>query len=334
MSTMSDDKTEQGAGRRHRSRMRNLRYAMVLGVLAVYLVGAVLNTGLGSLCAFGISDIAAVCPVGILETALAGRVILPLPLIVLLVVIGAAVLVGRAFCGWVCPVPLARKLVTGKGERDAWEDERKRKGRSACSSCKGSSCAGADCGASGKSKPRFVPFSKNSKSALGVLGVTLVTTLIFGFPVFCLVCPVGLVFATIFAVIRLVAFNELVVDIVVFPALIVVELVLLRTWCSSLCPIGAFLGLFARLGTVFRPEVDTSKCLATTQRSSCDACHSACAFDIDLVRDAGSGNIADCSRCGECAAHCPVDAISFRTPGRLWAQKRKDAQDDEVVLAP
>lgn len=318
---------EQEIEQKKRRRTRTLRYATVLGVLAVYLVGVVLSSGLGSLCAFGVSDIAAICPVGILETAIAGRVVLPLPVIVLLVIIVGAILFGRAFCGWVCPVPLTRKLVTGKSERDAWETERKRKDCVSCTSC--SSCAGDECQGSGKGKLRFAPFSKNSKSALGVLGVTLITTLVFGFPVFCLVCPVGLVFATVFAVIRLVMFNELVVDLIVFPALIVIELVLLRKWCSSLCPIGAFLGLFSRFGKTFRPVVDQSKCLVSTQGSSCDACHAACGFDIDLVRAAGSGNVADCSRCGECAAHCPVDAISFPASGTLKPSTREQVLEEE-----
>lgn len=303
-----------------------MRYVTVIGVLAVYVVGIALNTGLGSLCAFGVSNIAGVCPVGILETAIAGRVILPLPAIALLIAIGASVLLGRAFCGWVCPVPLARKVVTGKSERDAWEVDRAKKSCLSCTSCD-------SCGEPGDAKPhgilsRIEPLSKNSKSALGVLGVVLVTTLVFGFPVFCLVCPVGLVFATIFAVVRLVAFNELVVDIVVFPALIVAELLLLRKWCATLCPIGAFFGLFARFGKAFRPVVDSKKCLALSEGSSCDACHAACGFDIDLVYAIGSGNIADCSRCGECAAHCPAGAIGFPAFGSPKGRPASEPDED------
>lgn len=316
------------ADRKKRMRTRRLRYVTVLGVLAVYIVGVVLNTGLGSLCAFGVSDIAAICPVGILETAIAGGAVGVLPVIALLVAIAAAVLFGRAFCGWACPVPLARKLVTGKGEKAAWEADRKKAGCSSCGSCDGGACAAVDLVGKQDGVIKVVPLSKNAKSALGVLGVTLVTTLVFGFPVFCLVCPVGLVFATIFAFIRLVAFNELVVDVVVFPALIIAELVLLRHWCSSFCPIGAFLGLIAHFGRTFRPQVDAEKCLAASQGSSCDACHAVCPHDIDLVRATGSGNIADCSRCRECAAHCPTDAISFPVAVQL-GQSVSAAQVDE-----
>lgn len=286
----------------HKKKVRMLRYLTVIGVLAVYGVGVVANTGLGSLCAFGVSDIASICPVGILETAIAGRILLPLPLIVLLAIIALTVLFGRAFCGWVCPVPLSRKLITNKEERDAWAQDRK----NAKDTC------GCHPAGTSRKKPHFPLFSRNNYSALAVLAVTLITTVVFGFPVFCLVCPVGLVFATIFAIIRLAAFNELVVDIIVFPTLIVLELVLLRKWCSSFCPIGAFLGLFSRFNRVLVPKVNRSACLTTTHDAHCDLCHQACNFDIDLVRGAGSGVPADCSKCGECAAACPVEAISFR----------------------
>lgn len=277
--------------RSHRRRIRAVRAATVLGVLVVYCVGVVLNTGLGSLSAFGIGDVAAVCPVGALETMIAGRIVLPLPLIAIAAAIVAAVFLGRAFCSWICPVPLARKLVTNKRERDAFAADR---GRDRL-----------------RTKRRWPGFGRNETSALGVLGITLVTTLIFGFPVFCLVCPIGLVFATLFSLIRLVMFNELVVDLIVFPALIVLELVILRKWCATLCPVGAFLGLFARFNRTFVPTVDKGACLATVNGSTCDACHMACNSDIDLIRDTGTGMLHDCTKCHECADHCPVSAITF-----------------------
>lgn len=310
---MAKSQTGENAvpSRKNRARTRRLRLAVVLGVLAVYVVGLVLNAGLGSLCAFGVSGISAICPVGVLETTLAGGVVGVLPLIVLLLVIAGAILFGRAFCGWVCPVPPVRLLVTGKGEKAAWAADRAKAGCGACDACAGGSCASSEKRAPGRRLFKGALLSKNAASATGVLAVTLVTTVIFGFPVFCLVCPVGLVFATIFAFFRLVAFNELVIDVVVFPALIIAELVLLRHWCSKLCPIGAFLGLFAHLGRTFRPQVDTAKCLVTSRGLACDACHASCPSDIDLVRLTGSGAVADCTRCGECAAQCPVDAISF-----------------------
>ncbi|OUO92534.1 hypothetical protein B5F40_01180 [Gordonibacter sp. An230] len=297
------------ASRPRRRRIRVARTATVLGVLAVYVVGVVLSTGLGSLSAFGIGDIAAVCPVGALETMIAGRIVLPLPLIAIVLAVLAAVCFGRAFCSWVCPVPLTRKLVTNKRERDAFAADRK-KGRLL-------------------SKRGWPGLGRNGTSALGVLGVALATTLVFGFPVFCLVCPIGLAFATLFALVRLAMFNELVVDLVVFPALIVFELVVLRKWCATLCPVGAFLGLFARFNRTLVPTIDEEKCLATATGTACDACHAACSSDIDLVRDAGTGALHDCTKCHECADHCPASAITFP-----WRRPKASAVADEPDRTP
>lgn len=292
------DGDEQGA---KRNRTRVARYLTVAGVLVVYIVGVAFNTGLGSLSAFGVGDVSLICPVGILETAIAGRIILPLPFVVFVLIAAAAVLFGRAFCGWVCPVPLVRKLVTNKEERDHHEASRRKR-----------AAAGEAIAESTMSKNRaWSSLGKGSTTGLGVLGMTLATTLIFGFPVFCLVCPIGLFFATVLAVIRLVAFNELVVDLLVFPAIIVLELVVLRKWCSTLCPVGALLGLFGRLNKRFVPKVDKERCLAQAEGAACDACHRACNFDIDLIRGTGEGELHDCSKCKECAAHCPTQAITF-----------------------
>lgn len=291
-----------------RNRVRTLRYATMLGVVAVYLVGVLLNTGLGSPSAFGVGGIAAVCPLGALETALAGGAVLPLPLIALVVAAVLTVVFGKAFCGWVCPVPLVRKLVTNKEERDAHEKTRRRRAKMGRADASGN-VPSEDGRTAGKRE--WPSLLRGSTTGLGVLGVTLATTLVFGFPVFCLVCPVGLVFATVFAVVRLVVYNELVVDLIVFPAIIVLELVVLRKWCSTLCPIGALLGLFSRFNRRFVPTVDEGRCLAKAQGSACDACHAACNYDIDLVRATGAGALHDCSKCRECAAACPAQAISF-----------------------
>ena len=302
---MREQQSEKGshiAPSLHRRRVSRARTATVIGIIVVYIVGVLLKTGLGSLSAFGLDGIAAVCPLGALETMIAGRIVLPLPLLALVAAIVGTVLFGRAFCSWICPVPFVRKLVTNKSERDAFATERKKRHASR-------SCASRP-SALHSARRTWPGIGKNQTTAGGVLVITLVTTFLFGFPVFCLVCPIGLVFASIFALIRLFVFNELVVDVVVFPALIVIELFVLRTWCAALCPVGALLGLFARFNRTFVPAVDEKKCLAIAG-TACDACHTACNSDIDLVHEVGAGTLSDCTKCHECADHCPVGAISF-----------------------
>lgn len=94
-----------------------------------------------------------------------------------------------------------------------------------------------------------------------VLGATVLTTAAFGFPVFCLICPVGLSVATFIALWRLLQFSEATLSLVVFPVILVAEIVLLRKWCHRFCPLGALLGLMARLNRTFRPTVAAESCL-------------------------------------------------------------------------
>ncbi|MFR0707830.1 MAG: hypothetical protein ACLSIH_12425 [Eggerthella lenta] len=70
---------------------------------------------------------------------------------------------------------------------------------------------------------------------LGALGASAV----FGFPVFCLVCPIGLTFATFIGVWHLFQFNETSWGLIIFPAILVLEIAFLRKWCAKICPVSA-----------------------------------------------------------------------------------------------
>ena len=69
-----------------------------------------------------------------------------------------------------------------------------------------------------------------------VLGATVLTTAAFGFPVFCLICPVGLSVATFIALWRLLQFSEATLSLVVFPVILVAEIVLLRNGATASAP--------------------------------------------------------------------------------------------------
>jgi ferredoxin-type protein NapH len=140
-----------------------------------------------------------------------------------------------------------------------------------------------------------------------VLGGALLSTAVFGFPVFCLVCPVGLTFATIIAFWRLVGFNEPTLSLLVFPAILIIEVLFLKKWCLRFCPLGAVMSLMSIPNRLFRPKVDLDKCLRT-QGIPCTVCVDSCSEELDPHYAQG---MHECTKCGECKDNCPAGAITI-----------------------
>ena len=154
-----------------------------------------------------------------------------------------------------------------------------------------------------------------------VLGGALLSTVIFGFPVFCLFCPVGLTFATALIVWRLFAFGDVTISVLLIPAVLIVELVVLRKWCTRFCPLAALMNLASRFSRTTRPVIDEAKCIETTTGKPCSKCAIACEHDINLRHpDFGERTLADCTRCHACVEACPTHAVSMP----FIARKRTD----------
>ena len=263
-----------------------LRTLSVLAVIALVCLGLALHTGTGTPSAWGIYDIAAICPLGAAEAALASKTVVPPMLIALAIGIALVVLFGRAFCAWGCPIPLLRRIFGLK------EPKRKRRASDALD----------------------VPAAQRGGAADSrnwVLGGALLSTAVFGFPVFCLVCPVGLTFGTLVVVWRVFQFNEVTWSLLVFPAMLVLELAVLRKWCHRFCPLGALLSLVSRGNRTFRPQANVGTCLHAAHGERCHRCADACPEGIDLHDRAASAPLNECVKCRECADACPVHAITF-----------------------
>ncbi len=254
----------------------------------------------GTLSGFGVGKFSAVCPLGYLETMLASRMFLPRLLVPFVVLMLLTVLLGRVFCGWICPVPLLR----------SWLPQQKKSGDG--------QAASNNAAANGELRVLAPPINgRNSalsphrpQTGLYILAGTLLSSAVFGFPVFCLVCSIGLSFGALFAMLRLFRFNEPTVALVLFPAIVVVELVVLRKWCSQLCPLGALLGLMSKFNRSLVPSINQNLCLLTTKGTNCQACYNACEMNIDLRNESGAAT-NNCVKCRGCAEKCPVQAIRF-----------------------
>ena len=89
---------------------KRLRTIIPLAVIAVVAVGFATHVGVGTLSAIGWQDISLLCPLGALMTMIATKTMIPRAVISVVIAIALILLFARAFCGWVCPVPVVSKI--------------------------------------------------------------------------------------------------------------------------------------------------------------------------------------------------------------------------------
>lgn len=281
--------------------MIRIRKAVRFLIVAVLLIALFAGWQTGTLCSVGYAAIAYICPLGALETIFGSWAFVPRVLICLAVVVIVALVFGKAFCSWVCPVAPLSDLLRGRKAREKDECECTQAAHRVLERWSDTNAAQAE---------KHKPFRSRVDGRHVVLAGSLASAAVCGFPVFCLVCPIGLTFASAIALYRLIGFNEPAIEVLVFPALLVLELTVLRKWCHRFCPVGALLSLLSRGNRTFKPHVDASMC-ARHAGSSCAACAQACPEHIDPCADLGDRSLAECTRCGACVNTCPAKALSF-----------------------
>lgn len=277
---------------------RTLRTIVTFAVLVLVAIGYFTAWGIGNLSGFGWDAFSVLCPLGYLESLVAGKTFVPRAFISFVVILVLIVVFGRVFCAWICPMPTLQRLIPGVRRRKRKADAQVSQGVSACE-------ATADKPAGRVRRLRF-------DSRFGVLLGALASAAIFGFPVFCLICPVGLTFATVLLIMRLFAFGDVNWAVVVVPLVLLIEVVFLRKWCGKFCPLGALISLVSGANRTLRPHVDDASCLFTSKGVRCFACSKACPEHLDVRRPQLSEEaLGNCTKCRECADACPAKAISF-----------------------
>lgn len=322
-----------------KSRFRTARGWVALACVAFVLVGMAFHVGIGTPSAFGIQQISAICPLGALETMAGAKGVMLHPLLLFALVVVLIVLVGKAFCAWMCPVPWLQKFFRPKKRAASAKDAAGREAtaqsaaghdapascgdsavgstqaevaepeetHSACAPSACAACAGASACAKALAPVGGARDGVRLDSRHAVLVGTLASAAVFGFPVFCLICPVGLTFATIIGLWNLVQFNEPTWALIIFPIILIAEVTVLRKWCSKICPISALVSLLSNLNVTLRPRVKADVCLRS-RGVDCHACVDVCPEQLDPH----SKRIPECSKCGKCVDACPAKAISIK----------------------
>jgi polyferredoxin len=231
-------------------------------------------------------------------------------------VIGA--LLGRAFCGWVCPMGFIQDMVTAEKGTLGQVDVRVHE--------------------SGKRFKYFV------LAIALVISISLAVSLwlglgdeykrslsIFGDGLLIPLAPEGTLFSTIpRALLYLevnvaptflakLSVNQLWEWIRSVPILVYAELIILlvffygaykvpRFWCRYLCPVGAKMAPFQKY-SLLGMKRDPVKC------SKCPHCEAACPMQIRILSLPWEKfNDPECILCGECADACPNNSLSYKFP--------------------
>lgn len=259
-----------------------------------WLKGEIFQGGIKGVCVPGLNcyscpSALGACPVGALQTSFAGlRFNLSvaekkfgLYVAGFLAAVGSAV--GRMPCGWVCPFgylqELLHKIPTPKLD-----------------------------------VPRFLTYFRYAVLATTVVALPLLVVDQFGYGQtwFCKwICPAGTLEAGIPLILLKADLRPLVGFMYYWKlgllALFLVWFVLSRRpFCRTVCPLGAFWGLFNRV-SLFRMAVDDAKC------TLCDKCRQDCPVGIRIYE---SANSPDCVRCLKCVSSCKFGAVSYEFLGK------------------
>ncbi|MCL2457283.1 MAG: 4Fe-4S binding protein [Desulfobulbus sp.] len=148
-----------------------------------------------------------------------------------------------------------------------------------------------------------------------ILPLTVIDDFGLGLPWFCkFLCPAGTLEAGI-PMMLLMPDLRSGVGVLYLYKLSLLALVLLwaiaacRPFCRTLCPLGAFYGLFNRFSLI-RLKFNADNC------TKCGACHRICPVDIRVDQSPNSGECIRCLRC--CIEACQFDALSVEIAGYAW----------------
>jgi ferredoxin-type protein NapH len=171
--------------------------------------------------------------------------------------------------------------------------------------------------------------------AKGIAITALVATVFARFPVFCVICPIGIISRGMIHLKSIktalhIGGKELILWIETFTMPMITVTPSLRErryWCKHLCPVGTLLNAVGVLSPFLKPRVDESKCVMYVCPDKCKdyqadycgvcrlmddkKCEQVCPANINLT---GHGSLFGCTKCLECYVSCEYEAIKIDNP--------------------
>ena len=241
--------------------------------------------------------------------SLSARTLIIKSLLALLVLI-PTILMGRMFCGWVCPLGTTIDAVDGTVKRKRINDK-----------------------SSGLFRLRWLKymiliailvsalFSVQIAGYLDPISLLTRTTVTVLYPVLVLVLDglIGSLFSVSFLEeiafgiseflrgsvlpVQSQSFQGTILIALMFTAILSFAIFQKRFWCRNLCPLGALLGLFSKFRVYKR--------IVSDQCTSCSICQKQCRMGA-IESDFKTTDQYECINCMDCQTICPVNAISFK----------------------
>jgi ferredoxin-type protein NapH len=230
---------------------------------------------------------------GTLEVTLAGRGLIwnLVPGFIVLCLLMA--LLGRMWCGWVCPAQLAGHAVDN-----------------ACSFIAPGAAKSVKTG--WRKTAEKISGRLSRTHVLGFVAGLLIGACIFQYPLWSIICPLGVVSRTLIeSAVHLSPRWELV--FLVFPVL---ATLLFRFGWKCACPVGLIYGAISTTNRTMIPGLSPKP---KKPCNECSACHTACPVGLYPIKEIST---FDCTKCLRCVEHCPRKALSVRLmPSRRFNKK-------------
>lgn len=221
------------------------------------------GAGLGTACYAGAGSVGVACPLGVAQVMAASRVFLPGLVLAGLAGVLLVVLFGRAFCSWVCP----GRWIFNRGPASA-----------------------------------KAPWQARAWIQRAIVGGTIGAAWMCHTPVFCLICPAGVICR---GAVAAGTGGSLLPALGWLGALVGAEWASGRSWCRDLCPLGAAISQLSRFNPLLKVRANPEHC------RPCVACRRVCPEGLSLVHDV---DFTACTKCMDCQPACPRGAVELK----LW----------------